>query len=206
MLVCNSLISCTRSSHQCGPNHAPASAQAIFQVGGRQEHPRSTCTIRSHQPLLHRASKGAALVVELLVIYARGARTAPIALPRRAARPAASAPRGGGSPATIGPLCSELAARIRRAGAMRDRDYARPAFFAAEAPPSVRRCHGFHELFDPSGDLVPIVAPRQDGLPELCGYVYDKDQADLVVLSLWPVLDLCCEPDYFAVVGGAAAA
>ena len=91
------------------------------------------------------------------------------------------------------------------AGAVRDEDPARPALFAADAPPSVRRRRGFHELFDPSGDPVPPVPPQQGVFPELCNDAYEVDQADLVVLPLWPVLDLYCKPDYFAVVGGAAA-
>ena len=49
------------------------------------------------------------LVVEPVVIYSDGGRAAPIALPRQARRPAASACRRRGRPRCDGPFCAELA-------------------------------------------------------------------------------------------------
>ena len=54
------------------------------------------------------------LVVEPVVIYSDGGRAAPIALPRQARRPAASACRRRGRPRCDGPFCAELAAQVRQ--------------------------------------------------------------------------------------------
>ena len=114
-------------------------------------------------------------------------------------------PQARAAPTRLAVLC-RIGGAGSPAGAIRDGDPTSPALFAEDASPSVRRRGRFYELFDPSGDPVPPVSPRQGVFPERCDEAYEIDPADRVVLSLWPVLDRYCKPDYFLVVGGAAAA
>ena len=151
------------------------------ELGARRKSPKKAqhANVAAAKPHAVYRWRWIVLVVEPVVIYSYGGRATPIALPRQVGQPAASACRRRARPRCDGLVLCRIGGLSSPAGVMRDGDPTRPALFAADAPQSVRRRRGFHELFDPSGDPVPPVSPQQGVFPELCDDSYEIDQADL---------------------------